>query len=145
MPGEAENNLNAAELRIPCLAQVCSSSTAPRMLSTDRGIRSPVPPGLAMLPVCLGPVPQHSVSSCQGHRLPVWAGIASPVIKPTSPSGLYLTVPGERAFHHWKSAQTEQTSLTTPSQAISCVLREWRSGEMSSIFPVFLRGIHSGI
>lgn len=101
MPGEAENNLNAAELRIPCLAQVCSS-TAQRMLSTDRAVRSPVSPGLAVLPACLGPVPQHSVCSCQGQRLPVWAGTASPVIKSTSPSGLCLPVPGERDFHHWE-------------------------------------------
>lgn len=102
VPSEAENSLNAAELRIPCLAQVCSSSTAPRMLSTDRGIRSPVSPRLAVLPACLGPVPWCSASSWQGQRLPVWAGTASPVIKPTSPSGLYLTVPRERPSHRWK-------------------------------------------
>lgn len=112
MPSEAENNLNAAEPRILCLAQVCSSSTAQRMLSTDRGIRSPVSPGLALLPVCLGPVPQHSVSNCQGQRLPVWAGTAPPVIKSTSPSGLYLTVPGDKAFSITEGLQRQSKQVS---------------------------------
>lgn len=55
MPGEAENNLNAAELRTACLAQVCSS-TAQRMLSPDRGTRSSVSPGLACMPWSCPPV-----------------------------------------------------------------------------------------
>lgn len=123
VPGEAENNLNAAELKIPCLAQVCSSSsTAERMLSADRGIRSPVSPGLAVLPACLGPVPRCSVSSCQGPRLPVRAGTASPVVKSTSPSGLSLTVPGGRAFHHWKVC-TDRANKSHRTRS-GCVLHE---------------------
>lgn len=136
MPSEAENNLNAAELKIPCLAQVCSSSTAERMLSTDRGIRSPVSPGLAVLPACLGPVPWCSVSSCQGPRLPVRAGTASPVVKSTSPSGLSLTVPGERAFHHWKvCTDTANKSHRTRS---GCVLHGMEVRRDTINFPSFL-------
>lgn len=51
MPSEAENNLNAAELKVTCLAQVYSS-TASWLPNADRGIKSPVSPVLSVLPAC---------------------------------------------------------------------------------------------